>query len=95
MGNALCCFNPIYGESMSAAALEAKLLDSCLRKQVKREKAGTMYKWTPRFQKSLAKVVRVPWELATREDFHCKEVPGKRPFITHLLKAKQSEIVKA
>lgn len=89
MSDALCYFNPIYGESMSAAAFEAKLLDSCLQKQVSKQKADKMYNWTPRFQKSLARVVNAPWKLATCEEVRFEEAQQKRSFGTRLFKVKR------
>jgi len=80
MGDALCSFNPVYGQGMSVAALEATLLDTFLRKQQPDNIAG----WTQRFQKSLVKVVKNPWKLATSDDFRFPENEGKRPFGTDL-----------
>jgi hypothetical protein len=79
MGDAVCSFNPVYGQGMSAAAMEAKLLDTLLQKHV-----GTRG-FTKRFQKAVAEVARVPWMLATSQDFLYPATEGKRPFGIHLL----------
>ena len=75
VGDAVCAFNPIYGQGMSIAALEAKTLDTCLRDQ-----QDGLAGLTQRFQKALAKVVKTPWILTTSEDFRYPETEGKRPF---------------
>ena len=74
VGDAACAFNPIYGQGMSVAALEAKTLDTCLRDQ-----QDSLTGLTQRFQKALAKIVKTPWILTTSEDFRYPETEGQRP----------------
>lgn len=84
MGDALCSFNPIYGQGMSVAALEAKLLDTFLREEPSPTMPGRRPGWTMRFQKALAGVVQAPWRLATGDDFRYPEAQGNRPFGTRV-----------
>ena len=58
IGDAFCAFNPIYGQGMSVAALEARALERWLARP------GS----TLSFLKQLAHLVRTPWMLATTED---------------------------
>lgn len=60
MGDALCSFNPVYGQGMTVAALEAQALDACLRRRHGR--------LSSRFHRRIAYVVRMPWFLATAVD---------------------------
>src|SRR5256885_4247068 len=80
MGDATCSFNPIFGQGMSVAALEAKLLDTCLRDQQRPDARNSMADFPQRFQKALTRVVKTPWLLTTGEDFRHPEAEGKRPF---------------
>ncbi len=83
LGDAVCSFNPVYGQGMSVAALEAKLLDTCL---CQRQKAHHSLAGLPRqFQQALVNVVKTPWSLATGEDFRYPETEGKRPLGLGLL----------
>ncbi|MBB6098540.1 2-polyprenyl-6-methoxyphenol hydroxylase-like FAD-dependent oxidoreductase [Deinobacterium chartae] len=72
LGDALCSFNPLYGQGMSVAALEACLLDRCLRVDAGPGLPG-------RFFKRAARLVQGPWQMATGEDFRYPQVQGKRP----------------
>ncbi|HJT56730.1 MAG TPA: FAD-dependent monooxygenase, partial [Ktedonobacteraceae bacterium] len=74
LGDAVCSFNPVYGQGMSVAAMEAKLLDTMLRKHF-----GARG-FTKRFQKAAAEIARVPWMLATSQDFLYPATEGERPF---------------
>jgi 2-polyprenyl-6-methoxyphenol hydroxylase-like FAD-dependent oxidoreductase len=70
-GDAVCSFNPIYGQGMSVAATEAKALDESLATGV----AGL----AKRFYARARKIIDIPWLIATGEDFRFPQVEGKRP----------------
>ncbi|MEZ5292411.1 MAG: hypothetical protein R2745_15120 [Vicinamibacterales bacterium] len=70
MGDALCSFNPIYGQGMSVAALEAVALDAALRAGL----AGI----GPRFFRKAAPIVDTPWMTAAGNDLKMPEAVGKR-----------------
>lgn len=70
-GDALCNFNPIYGQGMSVAALEAKALDECL--------ATGLDGLASRFFSRAGKIIDIPWLIATGEDLRFPQVEGKRP----------------
>ena len=71
IGDAVCSFNPIYGQGMSVAATEAKALDECL--------AERMEGLAPRFYARIRRIVDIPWTIATGEDFRFPQVEGTRP----------------
>ena len=64
MGDAVCAFNPIYGQGISTRALEALAL-----RQVLRSTADvTSERFAQQVQRAVAKVVAAPWMIATGED---------------------------
>jgi 2-polyprenyl-6-methoxyphenol hydroxylase-like FAD-dependent oxidoreductase len=69
LGDALCAFNPIYGQGMSVAAESALALERWLR-------APTSARV---LQRTLARTVAPPWLLATGEDFRYPTTEGGRP----------------
>ncbi|HRC88094.1 MAG TPA: hypothetical protein PK413_21115, partial [Thermoanaerobaculia bacterium] len=82
MGDALCSFNPVYGQGMTLATLHAQALEESLGR------AGT----TPadlcrRYHRLAAKASDVPWQLATGEDFRYAKAKGRRPFGTRWVNA--------
>jgi 2-polyprenyl-6-methoxyphenol hydroxylase-like FAD-dependent oxidoreductase len=71
VGDAVCCFNPIYGQGMTNAAICATILQDLLR--------GTTREFEAEFQKRLARHNSTPWLLATNEDFRFPQTEGERP----------------
>ena len=69
-GDALCSFNPIYGQGMSVAALQATALDACLR-------AGDTA-LAKRFFRAASTVLEGPWTMAVGGDLRYQGVEGTR-----------------
>ncbi|MBL8133378.1 MAG: FAD-dependent monooxygenase [Anaerolineae bacterium] len=74
-GDAACGFNPIYGQGMSVAAMDAELLDDLLRGWGNHPLTG----FAESFQKGLAEAVRIPFALATADDLRQPSVEGDIP----------------
>ena len=68
MGDAVCSFNPIYGQGMSVAALEALTLRRHLARGIEPQPR--------RWFRDLARVVDVPWEMAAGGDLILPRRPG-------------------
>jgi 2-polyprenyl-6-methoxyphenol hydroxylase-like FAD-dependent oxidoreductase len=76
IGDAICSFNPIYGQGMTVAALEALSLRGCLT-------TGTSdLAW--RFFRAAARPIRHAWQLAAGGDLALPEIGGERPLATRL-----------
>ena len=94
-GDAICSFNPIYGQGMTVAALEALALQRCLR----RGEDGL----ARRYFRATAKVVGAAWQLAAGGDLSLPEVEGPRPlsvriankYVDRVLAAAESDTVVA
>jgi 2-polyprenyl-6-methoxyphenol hydroxylase-like FAD-dependent oxidoreductase len=70
VGDAVCSFNPIYGQGMSVAALEALTLRRHLQQ-------GTRPR-PQQFFRDLARTVDVPWDIAVGGDLVFPGVQGRR-----------------
>lgn len=71
VGDAICSFNPVYGQGMTVAAAEALLLRDCLRRGQGR--------LASRFFRRAARLIDVPWSMAVGSDLRFPEVEGARP----------------
>ncbi len=69
-GDAICSFNPIYGQGMSVAAIEALDLQQELRR-------GTDWLWK-RFFARAAQGIDIPWQIGVGSDLRFPEAEGKR-----------------
>jgi len=79
LGDAVCAFNPVYGQGMTTAALGALTLDECLSKQLSNQSQGNLIGFPRYFQKQLSKAISVPWLMATGEDFRWPATEGGKP----------------
>jgi len=78
LGDAICSFNPVYGQGMTVAVLEAIELDKALREGPRR--------LAQRFFFRVAKIVDAPWSMAAGNDLRMPDVPGKRTVIGRCLR---------
>jgi 2-polyprenyl-6-methoxyphenol hydroxylase-like FAD-dependent oxidoreductase len=70
LGDAMCSFNPVYGQGMTVAALEAMALARWL---------VTGGASSRKFHRTASKLVDIAWQLAVGEDLRYPDVKGVRP----------------
>jgi 2-polyprenyl-6-methoxyphenol hydroxylase-like FAD-dependent oxidoreductase len=90
IGDALCSFNPIFGQGMTVAALEAQTLGECLQQNSKNLK-----RLPQNFFAKAAQVIDIPWSMAVGEDIRFPEVVGNRTLKTSTLNWYISRIYEA
>jgi 2-polyprenyl-6-methoxyphenol hydroxylase-like FAD-dependent oxidoreductase len=73
LGDAVSSFNPIYGQGMTSASLQAVELDKVLTQHISEAQLATT------FFKKVSKVVDVCWNLSVGEDFRFPETEGPKP----------------
>jgi 2-polyprenyl-6-methoxyphenol hydroxylase-like FAD-dependent oxidoreductase len=76
LGDAVCAFNPVYGQGITTAANAPETLDDCLRAQRRRRPAGDLEGLARRFQRRLARRNADPWMLSTGEDLRYPSTTG-------------------
>ena len=76
IGDVICCFNPVYGQGMSVAALEACLLKRLLENSG--EAGDLIAELASTFFKEMQALIETPWSVATL-DFAFPETRGQRP----------------
>jgi 2-polyprenyl-6-methoxyphenol hydroxylase-like FAD-dependent oxidoreductase len=79
IGDAVCSFNPRFGQGMSAAAVSARVLNDCL---VKYGIGGP--RLPERFFSEQARFQRTPWLFAAADDLRFSTTLGKRTVSTRL-----------
>jgi len=80
VGDAVCSFNPVYGQGMSVAAAAAETLATTID-----ELGGDLGRLPNVFFPRLAKVVDVPWMIAAGADYGWPAVEGVRPTGTSVM----------
>jgi 2-polyprenyl-6-methoxyphenol hydroxylase-like FAD-dependent oxidoreductase len=84
VGDAVCTLNPLYAQDMALSAQAALLLQRELKRTDNQHPARGRPALGTRFQRSLARQLRVPWLMATGEDFRYPATEGRRQFHTRL-----------
>ncbi|MBO0681491.1 FAD-dependent monooxygenase [Mycolicibacterium sp. S2-37] len=87
MGDAMCSFNPIYGQGMTIAAIEAVILGDCLRRGEK--------DLPKRFYRAAVKPVRLAWQTAVGSDLALPEVAGRATPSMRLTNAYSNWVLRA
>jgi flavin-dependent dehydrogenase len=77
LGDAICSFNPVYGQGMSSAALQAQALQKVLREHA--AQARGLDGLAPAFFPKAAQAISAPWTLAANFDFAYPQTRGERP----------------
>ena len=85
--DALCSFNPIYGQGMTVAAVESAVLLDCVRQR------GTNL--PQRFYARAAKVIDTPWDIAVGGDLAFSAVEGRRTLKIRILNAYMRKVLRA
>jgi 2-polyprenyl-6-methoxyphenol hydroxylase-like FAD-dependent oxidoreductase len=80
LGDAVCSFDPVYGQGMTSAALQAGALGRCL------DQAGAVdRRFARRYFAAAGRTVGVPWSVAVGGDFEYPDTTGPKPFGTDVL----------
>jgi 2-polyprenyl-6-methoxyphenol hydroxylase-like FAD-dependent oxidoreductase len=79
LGDAVCAFNPVYGQGMTSAALQANALRGLLA-------SGQPLTWRRHFQ-AIAKAVDDPWTISTSNDLGFAGVTGRRTPLVRVVNA--------
>ena len=90
LGDAVCSFDPIYGQGMTSAALQAQALAACLDRTKRLDRA-----FSKSYFKAAARVVAIPWSIAVGGDFAYPGTVGKKPLGTDLLNRYTARVILA
>ena len=86
-GDAICGFNPIFGQGMTVAAIEAVLLDATIAEGL--ERIG------PRFFARSTPCLDAPWSIVVGNDLRFPAARGQRSFMLQLINAYLARFLKA
>ena len=74
VGDAHCRFDPVFGQGMSVAAMEALELQRCLEFSKYLNKG-----FTGAYHKKISKIISTPWDMTITEAFRHPSIEGNKP----------------
>ena len=77
VGDAVCAFNPIYGQGISVAACQAEVVEKAVTHL-------TSARSTRHWQARITKVTDFPWSVSTSEDLRYPSANGRQNFLQRL-----------
>jgi 2-polyprenyl-6-methoxyphenol hydroxylase-like FAD-dependent oxidoreductase len=86
LGDAVCSFNPVYGQGMTVAAMEAMTLREHLRQGAPQPR---------RFFADIARIIDAPWDIAAGGDLAFPGVAGPRPAKVRIANAYMARVTRA
>jgi 2-polyprenyl-6-methoxyphenol hydroxylase-like FAD-dependent oxidoreductase len=90
LGDAVCSFNPVYGQGMSSATLQAEALGNVL------DSVRTLdHRFVRKFYKRAAKAVTAPWQLSTGADFALPQTTGPKAPGTDMINRYMAKALRA
>jgi flavin-dependent dehydrogenase len=90
LGDAVCSFNPVYGQGMTLAALQAAELDQLLR-----ERRGALAGLAGPYFRRIARHIDVAWQLSVGEDFRFPQTVGRKAPGTDLVNSYVARVNRA
>jgi 2-polyprenyl-6-methoxyphenol hydroxylase-like FAD-dependent oxidoreductase len=87
LGDAMCSFNPLYGQGMTVAAMQALALRDCL--------AEGNTNLARRFFRASSKPVDIAWQLSLSGDLALPQVPGQLPRAARAINAYVNRVMTA
>jgi 2-polyprenyl-6-methoxyphenol hydroxylase-like FAD-dependent oxidoreductase len=79
IGDAICSFNPVYGQGITVAAAQAMTLRRLLTRHAVPD--------ARHYFRAIAAAIDVPWDIAVSADLAFPQVPGPRPAKVRLINA--------
>lgn len=87
LGDAMCSFNPLYGQGMTIAAMQAVALRECL--------AEGDANLARRFFRAASKPIDIAWQLSLSGDLALPQVPGQLPRVARATNAYVERVMTA
>lgn len=79
VGDAICSFNPLYGQGMSVAALQVQAMQELLGSRAADHPANALHGLVPEYFRHASRAIDDAWTLAARQDLAFPETRGVRP----------------